>query len=62
MSGLIDIPQFGIETAWRDAYRQGTKLGMAVSDELAIVGGVVRCFERGYITYSAASGAKVGKW
>lgn len=52
----------GVAQAWRDAYRQGTNLGAAVSDELSIDDGVVRIFEHGYITYSAKDGVKVRTW
>lgn len=52
----------GIAQAWRDAWRLGTKLGPAVSDEFSISSGVVRCFYHGYITYSPTTGITVRRW
>lgn len=52
----------GIATAWRDAWRLGTELGPAVSDEMSISVGVVRNFYNGFITYSPKAGMKVRLW
>lgn len=51
----------GIALAWRDAWRAGTILGAATSDELPIRGGLVRCFEAGYVAYFGGR-TKVGIW
>lgn len=53
----------GIAQAWRDAWRLGTKLGQARTDEFSAADGrVIRAFEHGYIEYAPTTGTKVRLW
>lgn len=52
----------GIAAAWRDAWRRGTELGPAISDEAETSVGRLRSFYRGYITWSEREGTKVRLW
>lgn len=53
----------GIAKAWRDAWRLGTELGQAQTDEFNISGGgVCRAFTAGYITWHERTGTVVRRW